>query len=304
MNNLKVRKATVEDAKQIKQIFQSVYTDIFPYTKEKNIIRDLKQPQFYSIIAEVSQQVIGFGQLRPPEYPIFQNESHALEISRLAVYRNYQKRRIGKAIAQHLYHKLEKLKPDIITIDYQTITNHSQKLLSFINCKPTALLKGLLPGFMSGRTPISILLGVRYQNTRSHNLPIYIQNKYQHFIRAICQFWDRHPFFEKSYNSSQTNIPQAFENQIKEHLKTWEKENAIGSFHYGMIPINVNDPNAIHLIDFASKHGLEIEGFIPFLKNAENQYQDTVIMRKVPDKLDYSLIQITPSDNQLFLHSW
>lgn len=293
---IKIRRAKPEDAEEIADIFDNLYAQEHGYTKPDVIKKDLENPNIIPFVALSDREIVGHGQLRPPEYDFSSYENDGIELARLGVRANHQNKGIGKSLVSALDDFTKIKNPGYIFADFNTSSDYSQRAMGIVGLKPAALLMGYSPDFAKINQPNSFLLGIKISE-KQEKTAVYVPEEHKRLADLVYSSLGLQREIRKKA-SADLEISK-FEEGLEKYI-AMSKE-AIKKIRHNQkhIFINLSYPSAIDKIKLAKSKGLVVEGLVPSVKHQDGKRYDIMVMGYIPH-LNLNYIKASPGQNQRF----
>jgi len=291
----KIRRANPEDAEEIVKVFNTLYAQDHGYTRPEVVKSDIENPRITSLIAVDAdkKEIIGHGQLRPPEYAFTSHENDAVEIARLGVSKKHQNKGVGRQLVSALQDFTLLQNPAFVFADINTATDYSQKTIRLIGLKPVALLLGYSPDFAKINQANSFLVGMRIDNEQAKDEKTIVYVPEEH--RKLAELVYRILGLKRDINEKSTNGEPLMDFDLELAGYVFDSQKAIKSAGYnpGQIAIDISQPSALEQIQLAEQAGLVVEGLVPLVREQNGTRHDKLIMSYLPN-LDLNKVQVCP----------
>jgi len=293
----KIKKAKPEDAKEISDMFKTVYTDKYSYTRKDEVRKDLENSDMTSFVAVEKNRVVGHGQLRPVENYPFTDKS-SMEIGRLGVHKDYQNKGISKQIVDVLNDVALLRNPDFFLSCFNTATDYSQRALKHIGFTPVMLALGATHDYANIGQSNSFLIGMKVNRDElKEQATVYVPAEYRKLAELVYSNLGFQRKIRKKGKSDGdlSDFQSRLERTIASSKEMIEQQSCTGNF----ITINLTRPAAFEEIRLAEQAGLVVIGLIPLYKRDDGERHDRLIM-SYPQGLDSSKVKIYPGLNKKF----
>jgi len=293
---IKIRRAKPEDAEEIADIFSNLYAKEHGYTNPEVVKKDIENPHISPFVALDNKEIVGHGQLRPPEYDFSHYENKGLELARLGVRTKNQNKGVGKSLVAALKDICSLENPGYIFADFNTATDYSQRAMKVIGLKPTVLFIGQTPDFTSIKQANSFLLGMKITED-TDGFVVYIPQEHKRLADLIYSSLGLKREIRKKA-SADLDISK-FEEGLERYIRLSKKSIKNKNYNQNHVFINLSYPSAIDQIRYAKSRGLVVEGLVPLVRHEDGQRYDVLVMGYIPH-LNLNYIKTSKGQNEKF----